>query len=275
MPTRLIREGLLESEAVLSLPTEARWLFVTIMLSADDLGLFEATEFKLARRADVRRELASKLLQMIGDADLVRFYEVDGKRYGFIPKFRQRVQIKNTRHPLPPRSIYATDSDAVNKINGLDAIPAVGQPQSTVAQPSEAEAEAKNKVSETTSPRRRRKATDLPACPFDAIVAAYHEVLPTLPSVRVIKPGGARAKAVKAMWDWVLTSTKRDGTRRATTQAEGLAWMRDYFTRALDNDFVMGRTARGAGHEGWEASIDYLCSEKGMRQVIEKTKDRA
>ncbi|HVR48520.1 MAG TPA: hypothetical protein VMS38_02190, partial [Pseudorhodoferax sp.] len=73
---------------------------------------------------------------------------------------------------------------------------------------------------------------------------------------------------------WVMTTKRRDGQRRATTQVEGLAWMRDYFGRARANDFVMGRTARGAGHENWEADIDYLCTESGMRQVIEKTKEK-
>jgi hypothetical protein len=269
----------MESEAVLSLPVEGRWLYVTILLSADDVGLFEATEFKLARRAEVNRDLAGKLLQMLADEDLIRLYEVDGKRYGFIPKFRQRVQIKNTKHPLPPREFYADDSDALNKINYLASKTTVGAPVgsgcASDGQPPEAEAEVEEKVSETTSPRRRRAASDMPPCPYAEIVAVYHEVLPELPSVLVMKPSGKRAKAMAALWTWVLTSTKRSGERRATTQAEGLTWLRGYFTRAKSNDFIMGRTPRGAGHENWEADIDYLCSESGMRQVIEKTKEAA
>ena len=288
MPNRLIREGLMESEAVLSLPVEARWLFVIIMLSADDVGLFEATEFKLARRADVNRELAGKLMQMIGDADLVRLYVVDGKRYGFIPKFRQRVQIKSTKHPLPPRAIYADDSDALNKINGLPIKTTVGAPVGSScpddAHPSEAEAEVEAEVrvsesqnsSSSSSPRRRRKAANqIPACPFDEIVSVYHEVLPELPGVRVMKPGGPRHKAIQALWTWVLTSERSGGARRATTSEEGISWLRNYFDRARSSDWIMGRTARGAGHENWEADIDYLCSENGMKRVIEKTKDTA
>lgn len=276
----------MESEAVLSLPVEARWLFVIIMLSADDIGLFEATEFKLARRADVNRDLAAKLMQMLADSDLVRLYEVDGKRYGFVPKFRQRVQIKTTRHPLPPRAIYADDSDALNKINGLPTKTTVGAPVGSSwtgdAQPSEAEVEVEQelKVSESqnssssSSPRRRRKAANLiPVCPFDEIVSVYHSVLPELPGVRVMKPGGPRHKAIQALWTWVLTSERSGGARRATTSEEGIAWLRNYFNRARSNDWIMGRTPRGVGHENWEADIDYLCSESGMKRVIEKTKD--
>lgn len=282
MPNRLIREGLMESEAVLSLPVEGRWLFVIIMLSADDLGLFEATEFKLARRADVNRDLAGRLMSMLADTDLIRLYEVDGKRYGFIPKFRQRVQIKRTKHPLPPAGLLSDDSDASNKIKHLADETTVGQPLENgcagAVQPSEPEPEPEKKISElpTVVPRRRARksaSTDpVPPCPFDRIVVAYHAALPDLPEVRVMRAGGERQKAIAKFWEWVMTSHRNDGTRRATNTDEGVAWFREYFQRANANDFIMGRVARGPGHEHWVSDIDYLCSERGMKQVLEKTR---
>lgn len=144
MAQRLIRDGILESEAVLSLPVEARWLYVTVLLSADDVGLFEATIFKLARKADVRRETADQLMRLLVDADLIRLYQHDGKTYGFIPRFGQRLQIKRSRFPLPDASLLHGDSDALNKINDLASKTTVenrGKPQSTVAQPPEPEPE--------------------------------------------------------------------------------------------------------------------------------------
>lgn len=135
MPNRLIRDEMLESESILSLPIEARWLYVTILLSADDVGLFEATSFKLARRADIRRESGDKLIQLLADNDLIRLYEVDGKRYGFIPKFRQRLQIKRSKYPHPPGGLLADDLDALNKINELGTKTTVVQQRSTVPNP--------------------------------------------------------------------------------------------------------------------------------------------
>lgn len=150
MPSRLIRDEMLESESVLSLPVEARWFYVTILLSADDLGLFEATSFKLARRADIRRESGEALLIMLADADLVRLYEVNGKRFGFIPRFRQRLQIKRLRYPQPPIALLQDDEDALNKINNLTSNPTVGQrmvnSSPTAAQPSEPEPEPEPKA---------------------------------------------------------------------------------------------------------------------------------
>lgn len=285
LPNRLLRDGLMESEAVLSLPVEGRWLFVIIILSADDLGLFEATEFKLARRADVKREHASKLLAMVADADLVRLYEVERKRYGFIPKFRQRVQIKAARYPLPPPALYADDPDAVNKFKHLASKTTVGAPVGSSCtsdgQPPEVEVEVEEQpvsVVPAVLPRRRRKAADrVPACPIESIVQVYHEILPELPAVRVLHTaGGKRERTIRGFWRWVLTSTKRgDGARRATSTEQGLQWIRDYFTRARDSDWIMGREQRGPGHESWEAGLEYLCSEAGLKRVIEKTRDRA
>lgn len=109
----------------------------------------------------------------------------------------------------------------------------------------------------------------LPPCPKQAIVDLYHEVLPELPGVRVMD--SAREKAITGIWKWALTTPKRDGTPRATNAEEALHWLRGYFTRARDNDFIMGRGMRSAEHANWRCSIEYLLSPKGMKKVIEET----
>lgn len=119
-------------------------MYVAILLSADDVGLFEATPFRLARRADIRREAAEKLISMLADGGLIRLYEVDGKGYGFIPRFRQRLQIRRTRHPLPPIALVSDDEDAMSKIIHLASNPTVNNGESrlvTVGQPPEPEPE--------------------------------------------------------------------------------------------------------------------------------------
>ena len=126
MAARLIRDGILESEAINSVTVEAKWLYMVICLSADDLGLFEATEFKLSRKSDLKKESVANCLNLLSDAGLIRLYSAENKTYGFIPKFRQRLQSKRSRHPQPHPSIYADDEDAktsFNKINGLSVNP--------------------------------------------------------------------------------------------------------------------------------------------------------
>jgi uncharacterized protein YdaU (DUF1376 family) len=139
-------------------------------------------------------------------------------------------------------------------------------------------------ISEPTVPRRLASPTDPPGepkptipCPYGAIVDAYHAELPGLPRVK-LRDGPtwtARQKAMRSLWGWVLSSRKSDGERRAQTGDQALAWIVGYFARARDNDFVMGRNARGPGHENWRADLDFLLSSKGLKQVIEKTLEHA
>jgi hypothetical protein len=161
MGSRLIRDGMLESEAVLSLPAEGRWLYVAILLSADDLGLFEATPFKLSRAADLRRETVELMMKAMVDLDLVRLYQGPGMRtFGFIPKFGQRIRLRSLKHPMPPESIFHGDEDALNKIkhlasgNDSSSPTTVSTPRTTVSEVRpEAEAEAKEEAKTIEPPR--------------------------------------------------------------------------------------------------------------------------
>ncbi|MBP6897329.1 MAG: hypothetical protein KBC94_23175 [Pseudacidovorax sp.] len=106
-------------------------------------------------------------------------------------------------------------------------------------------------------------------CPTKKIVDLYHEVLPELPRVRLQTDG--RTRALARTWRWVMASFRPDGTRRATTAEEGLAWFREYFERASQNDFLMGRTAKTGAHAGWQCDLDFLLSDRGKKHVIERT----
>ena len=107
----------------------------------------------------------------------------------------------------------------------------------------------------------------LPPAPYRQIIDLYHEILPELP--RVIVETEDRKRLVKSFWNWVLTSTKASGARRAETASEAIEYFKIYFDLARGNDFVMGRTERSKDHRNWKASIDYLLSDKGKKQIIE------
>ncbi|MDQ0035865.1 hypothetical protein J2W30_003633 [Variovorax boronicumulans] len=113
----------------------------------------------------------------------------------------------------------------------------------------------------------------IPRCQAEEVVALYHEVLPEMPKVRLMTE--KRKKAIAGFWRFVLTSKKTDNTRRAQTADQALTWIRDYFSRARDNDFLMGRTQRGAEHSNWQCDLDFLLTDKGKTHVIEKTREAA
>jgi hypothetical protein len=113
----------------------------------------------------------------------------------------------------------------------------------------------------------------LPRCDTQSVVDLYHDTLPELPRVRLMTDG--RRKAISAFWRFVLTSKKSDGSPRATNADEAMDWISGYFTRARDNDFLMGRGHKAPGHEGWQCDFDFLLSEKGKKHVLEKTQVHA
>lgn len=104
---------------------------------------------------------------------------------------------------------------------------------------------------------------------LQGLIDLWHEVLPELPGVVVMNDD--RKRAASDFRAWVLTSTKGDGSRRATNDEEMLRWAREFFTRARANDFIMGRGHRAPEHQNWRCSFEYLLSAKGMQKVIEQT----
>lgn len=117
------------------------------------------------------------------------------------------------------------------------------------------------------------KATPTIPCPYAEIVDRYHARLPELPRAKLMP--ASRQKAMRKVWGWVLSSTKSDGTRRATTAEEALRWLDGYFVRASQNDFLMGRTPRSAEHANWRCDLDFLLTDRGMKHVIEGTTEAA
>lgn len=113
----------------------------------------------------------------------------------------------------------------------------------------------------------------LPTCPSQSLVDLYHETLPELPSVRLMDDG--RKRALSTFWKWVLNSKRSDGSPRASTAAEAFAWIAEYFKRARDNDFLMGRMTQVGSHANWKCDLDFLLTEKGKKHVIEKTREAA
>jgi hypothetical protein len=117
MPTRMIRADLLESERYWRCTAEARCLYISILLSADDTARCQGSEYFLRTRCLANSVPASripKLLAELVDEDLIRLYQCGGAQYVFIPRFRQRLRYVNSKHPAPPIEI----NDMLEKKSG-------------------------------------------------------------------------------------------------------------------------------------------------------------
>lgn len=109
MPSRMIREGLLDSDPLAQAGELAEVLFTRLMLVADDYGRFDGRVTVICRRCwplggpneqDVAARLAS--LARVG---LVTVYQAEGKPFICIPKFNQRLRLKTkSKYPDPPET---------------------------------------------------------------------------------------------------------------------------------------------------------------------------
>lgn len=107
MPSRIIREGWVESERINLLDAASECFFIRLLLRADDYGRYHANPTLLKSnlfplREDVRSTDIPRLLAACEKAGLVRCYEVAGKRYVEVPRFDQRTRAKNSKFPPPP-----------------------------------------------------------------------------------------------------------------------------------------------------------------------------
>ena len=109
MPDRVIRDELLTSERYWSVCLEAQQLFVHLLLRCDSLARYSGKNFtiRMACYPGHQRnpEIIEKFLNELNDADLIRLYMVDGERFIFIPRYRQRLRYMNSKYPEPPSEI--------------------------------------------------------------------------------------------------------------------------------------------------------------------------
>lgn len=178
----------------------------------------------------------------------------------------QRKSAAKVAQSVPTECAWKLDFMRVcGPLLGLDQ-PQQANPSETVGEPFANQEQEQEQDKDTSADK-------LPTCPAQKVIDLYHEVLPELPAVRLMN--ASRQRAIRKVWTFVLTSKTGDNRPRATNAAEALDWLRRYFLRARDNDFLMGRTPRTGEHANWQCDFDFLLTDKGMKHVIEKTQEAA
>jgi hypothetical protein len=123
--------------------------------------------------------------------------------------------------------------------------------------------------------KKPKPATDIP-CPCQDIAELYEHKLPELAGIQSFDGPlwEERKERIRDMWGWILTSEKRDGTRRATTADEAMEWLGEWFNRVNMIGWMMGREIRGGKHGNWKANFDYLIrGQKVWEEVIAQSNE--
>ena len=277
---RSIKPEFWVSEQIGNCSREARLLFIGMWTFSDDRGVHPAKTKTLKAEVfpqdeDITSVDVARWVQDLLKVGLIEEFEAEGALYWHVTGWakHQRIDKPTNKHPCPssknspsaPRILGESPSICPLPIDESSPMPTLPLAPGVEGIGVEGIGE-KPSASSSAAPTRKPPSI---TCPFDAIKALYHQVLPTLPVVKLMTAD--RRQAMSKRWAWVLTSTKTDGTRRATTETEAMAWMRGFFELAGHNDFLMGKTQRSAEHANWRCDIDYLMTDKGLKQVIEKT----
>ena len=276
--SRNIKPGFFTNDVLGELPALTRLLFAGLWTLCDREGRLEDRPKKI-RAETLPYDVcdADEMLQSLEKAGFLHRYEADGQRVIQVLAWHkhQNPHVKEAASTLPPPGgvtgspVQAPDKNSASSGQESDYTSPLPALAGLIPDPLLLIPDSLNKKEPNGSVAR----TSLPTCQTQSVVDLFHEVLPELPAVRLLNY--SRKKAIAGFWKFVLTSKRSDGTARATDAASALLWIRDYFERTRENDFLMGRGSKASGHEYWTCDIDFLLSDKGKKHVIEKTKEAA
>lgn len=213
MTDKIVRDEVLRSHRYVTLSSDTvKLLFFHMLLTSDHLSNCEATTtaLSLAMGRIIDAEASAQLLSELADKDLVRLYEVDGKRYAHIPRSRQRIRYLNGKHPRPPSNIEDNEiKELISKV-GLQS----DHSPSTVRRSEEKRREEK-KIKPSRVPRSNSK-TPYPE-DFDVTVEMIEQ------AVRI---GVPRDAVVTESRQW-RDHHKAKGSLFADWVASWRTWMRN------------------------------------------------
>lgn len=252
-------------------------LYLMTSPHANMIGVFHCPVLYMAHETGLGMEGASKALQSLIEADFCTFEE--GSETVFVHRMAayqvgESLKPGDNRIKAVARELAGVSNpqlrqaftDRYGVVFQLVSDPEPKAPSKPLRSQEQEQEQEQEKPSASSADK-------LPPCQPQAVIDLYHEALPELPNVRLMND--KRRKAIGTFWRWVLTSKKTDGSRRAQTADQALTWIRSYFDRARDNDFLMGRTQRQGEHANWQCDLDFLMTDRGMKHVIEKTKEHA
>jgi len=253
MPNRILRDGILTSEAVDRLGSHEEVFYRRLYSIADDHGRYYANPkliraaaypFKLDRVSDSD---IGKWLTSCVETGLVRVYPAsDGKRYLQIVKFGQQVRAKSKfPDPLPTPDINCEQLLANAHLGGG----VVGGGDGGVLV--------------TPEGVTRPNSSDPPPpsasnCPAQRIVDLYHAKLPELPRCEKLTP--TRRGYLQQRWREDL---------------ETLDDWSAFFADVRKSDFLMGKRPGRDGRPPFRADLEWLTKPANYAKFIEGKYHRA
>jgi hypothetical protein len=264
-------------------PWEALVTFQQMIVLADQAGVVDMTPEVLSRRTTIPVEIIRKGIAALEQPDPgSRSADEEGRRivrlsatrdWGWrLVNYQKYREIRTAEERRAYQRAYWHTRKAARRRHSTEtqhhSTPLNDSTETQRTQPI-AEAEAFDCVSSLRSetqlsspaandPRRT------PLCPHREIIAIYHEVLPTLPAVKVWD--GVRERNLQARW------RERWAEGKYASVEEGLAYWRRFFAHVGRSSFLMGKI-QGGERSPFRASLDWLVKPSNFAKVIEHRYD--
>lgn len=251
---RTIKPEFPQSESMGRVSRDARLCFVMMWTIADDSGRLRGNSRMLASLLfpydDDAPALIDGWLDELEREGCVHRYMADGSTYIEIANWLSHQKIdKPTPSKIPafdPSSRILANPRESSSLDrkGEEGIKEGNGEGSTSDEVEGDEAEAASSA----------RVTQLDACPHQAIVDAFHRILPTARHVRDWTP--ARQALLRSRW--------REDRRR-----QSLEWWERFFAYVGDSKFLTGRAPTQAGRKPFELGLEWLLKPENFAKVRE------
>ncbi len=197
-------------------------------------------------REDVSRAICELIRQRV-------IYRTGGSRspIGFAPVNEWRIDKKNT-HASKPKTVPQCGVSTTSNVAFLPHNKDINT--NTTSDEVVVDAERQPKQTELLPDQPQRIKPQVQACPHQAIVDLYHEILPELPGVALINK--TRQQHLQGRW-------------RESAIHRDLGFWRDYFLSVKSSDFLTGKVPGRFGGKPFRATFDWLIAPSNFVKVVE------
>jgi hypothetical protein len=251
MPTRYLKPGVRDSEAIDNLSPQAENIFYRLLVTVDDFGRFDARPAMIKAQCFPIKESVSinkckELLEELSRANLILLYEAEGKPYLQMCKWDNIPRAKESKYPAHEGTCIQLYTD----------VPLTE---------TETETKTKTKTDISISPPsgESEDKTGLPKCFHEEVIDLYHIHLPTLRKVEIwneTRKGYLRQR-------WREVALELSATKPITAQ-DVLNWWAEFFTHIGTSKFLTGRVNSKDGR-AFVADLEWILKPSNFAKIVE------
>ena len=251
MPTRYLKPGVRDSEAIDNLSPQAENIFYRLLVTVDDFGRFDARPAMIKAQCFPIKESVSinkckELLEELSRANLILLYEAEGKPYLQMCKWDNIPRAKESKYPAHEGTCIQLYTD----------VPLTE---------TETETKTKTKTDISISPPSGEPELEsgLPKCNHQGVIDLYHKHLPTLRRIEVWNE--TRKGYLRQRWREVADELAKT---KEIQSSDILGWFADFFEHIGTSKFLTGRVNDKSGRS-FVADLEWILKPSNFAKIVE------